>query len=447
MFGVLCASPLRGDNSEREQAENWHQWRGPMANGTGPLANPPVHWDAKANIKWKTAIPGRGSSTPIVWKDQVFILTAVPTDRIAEPGDLAKQDPRFPKKTVAPKYYYQYIVLSFDRETGKLRWRHTAAEQVPHEGHHPTHSYAAGSPTTDGRILCVSFGSRGVYGYRLNGELLWKRDFGRLNTRLGWGEAVTPVLHENALLLNWDQEDESALICLDARTGQTKWKASRDEKTSWNTPLVINRQGRAQIVVNGTKRIRSYDLISGEMLWTCGGMTVNPIPSAVADAARVYCMSGYTGSAACAIPSDAHGELTGANQVAWRYTRGTPYVPSPLLVANRLYFTQGNDALLTVLDAERGTSILDRVRLPGQRSFYASPVAAAGRVYLVDREGVTLVLRQSDKFEILATNRLDDGFDASPAVAGKQLFLRGGKYLYCIEEGAETTAGSSVSGN
>jgi outer membrane protein assembly factor BamB len=447
MFGVLFAGPLRGDNSEREQMENWHQWRGPKANGTGPLANPPVHWDAKTNIKWKTLIPGRGSSTPIVWKDQVFILTAVQTDRIAEPGALPKQDPRFQKMTVAPTHYYQFVVMSFDRRTGKLRWRHTATEQVPHEGHHPTHSYAAGSPTTDGKILCVSFGSRGIYGYCLNGELLWQRDLGQLNTRLGWGEAVTPVLHGNALLLNWDQEDASALICLDAHTGQTNWKASRDEKTSWNSPLVITRQGRAQVVVNGTKRIRSYDLTSGELLWTCGGMTVNPIPSAVADAARVYCVSGYRGSAAAAISLDAHGDLTEANQVAWRYTRGTPYVPSPLLVENRLYFTQGNDALLTVLDAERGTPILDRVRLPGQKSFYASPVAAAGRIYLVDREGVTLVLKQSDKLEILATNRLDDGVDASPAIAGKQLFFRGEKYLYCIEESAETSAGSSASGN
>jgi outer membrane protein assembly factor BamB len=447
LFGVLFAVPLRGDDSDRRQLENWHQWRGPKANGTGPLAIPPVHWDAKTNIKWKTPIPGRGSSTPIVWNDQVFILTAVQTDRIAEPGALPKHDPRFPKKTVPPNHYYQFIVLSFDRDTGKLRWRHTATEQIPHEGHHQTHSYAAGSPTTDGNILCASFGSRGIYGYRLNGELVWQRDLGKLNTRLGWGEAATPVLHGNALVLNWDQEDASALICLDARTGKTNWTTPRDEKTSWNTPLVVTRQEQTQVVVNGTKRIRSYDFTSGELLWAYGGMTVNPIPSAVADGARVYCMSGYLGSAACAIPLAAHGDITDTDQLAWRYTRGTPYVPSPLLVGSRLYFTQANNAQLTVLDAERGTPILDRVRLPGQNSFYASPVAAAGRIYLVDREGVTLVLKQSDKLEILATNRLEDGVDASPALAGKQLFLRGKKYLYCIEENTATNAGASASGN
>jgi outer membrane protein assembly factor BamB len=437
-LGVLLVSlltvPVRGADFERDCRDNWHQWRGPEANGTAPTGTPPVHWDTHTNVKWKAALPGRGSSTPIVWKDQVFVLTAIPTDRTAEPESLPRTDPRFQKKTIAPTNYHQFVVLSFDRDTGKLRWRHTATEQVPHEGHHPSHSYAAGSPTCDGQLLYASFGSRGLYCYRLDGTLVWQRDLGRLNTRLGWGEAVTPVVHGHALLLNWDQEEASALLCLDAQTGQTAWRVERDEKTSWNTPLVVTRGGRTQVIVNGTKRIRSYDLATGKLLWTCGGMTVNPIPSAVADETRVYCMSGYTGSAACAIPLDAQGDLTRDDQLAWRYTRGTPYVPSPLLVDGRLYFTQVNNALLTVLDAKQGKPILDRVRLPGQKSFYASPVAAAGRIYLVDRDGVTLVLKQSDQLEVLATNPLEDGIDASPAIAGKQLFLRGEKYLYCIEE-------------
>jgi outer membrane protein assembly factor BamB len=446
LIGFL-AVPLRADDFEHELRLNWHQWRGPEANGTAPTGTPPVHWDAQTNLKWKAPLPGRGSATPIVWKDQVFVLTAIKTDRTAEPGSVPKVDPRFEKKTIAPTTYYQFVVLSFDRETGNLRWRHLATEQIPHEGHHPTHSYAAGSPTTDGRFLYVSFGSRGIYCYRLDGKLVWKRDLGRLNTRLGWGEAVTPVVHDNALLLNWDQEEASALICLDAQTGQTKWKMERDEKSSWNTPLVITQHGRNQVVVNGTNRIRSYDLASGKLLWMCGGMTVNPIPSVVADTARVYCMSGYKGSAVCAVPLDAQGDLTRDEQVAWRYPRGTPYVPSPLLLGDRLYFTQANNALLTVLDTREGKPILDRVRLPGQTSFYASPVAAAGRIYLVDREGTTLVLRQSDRLEILASNHLDDEIDASPAIVGKQLFLRGEKYLYCLEDKAGTGISGAASGN
>jgi outer membrane protein assembly factor BamB len=412
---------------------NWHHWRGPLANGTSPEADPPVAWGEKTNIKWKAPLIGRGSATPIIWRDRVFVLTAVKTDRISTGDEVPKPDPRFEKKTSAPSNYYQFLVLCFDRATGELRWQKTAAERVPHEGHHPTHSYAAGSPTTDGRFLYVSFGSFGIYCYDLDGTLIWQRDLGRLNTRLGWGEAVTPVVHGDALLLNWDQEADSALYCLDAKTGKTKWKADRQEKTSWNTPLVVEHNDRTQVVVNGTERICGYDLATGKVLWECGGMTVNAIPSPVAADGVVYCVSGYKGSAACAIPLDAKGDITDTAKVLWRYTKGTPYVPTPLLVGNRLYFTQANSALLTVLDTKSGKAILDQERLPSQTSFYSSPVAAAGRIYLVDQQGMTLVLKQSDKFEVLSRNQLDDHFDASPALAARQLFLRGERFLYCIE--------------
>jgi outer membrane protein assembly factor BamB len=429
----LLAPAVRGDDLALQRYDNWAQWRGPDANGTAPKADPPVTWDDKTNVRWKAPLPGRGSATPAVWGDRVFVLTAVETDRAAAAADPPKADPRFEKKTAAPANYYRFVVLCFDRGTGKLRWERVATEQVPHEGHHPTHSYAAGSPATDGQSLYASFGSRGVYCYDLDGNLRWRRDLGRLNTRLGWGEAVTPVVHGDALLLNWDQEADSALYCLDARTGRTRWKADRDEKTSWNTPLVVEYRGRAQVVVNGTTRIRSYDLETGEPLWQCGGMTVNAIPSAVAGDGVVYCVSGYRGAAAAAVSLDARGDVTGTDRVLWRYGRGTPYVPSPLLLGDRLYFTQTNEPLLTSLDVRTGKPVLDRERLPGLGTLYASPVAAAGRVYLVDRDGTTLVLKAGDRLEVLATNRLGDPVDASPAAVGRQLFLRGEKNLYCIE--------------
>jgi outer membrane protein assembly factor BamB len=435
----LLTATARGDDPARERLDNWHHWRGPLANGTAPKGDPPVRWDAKTNIKWKAELPGRGSATPIVWGDQVFVVTAVETDRTADAADLPKPDPKFPKNTKPPAKYYQFVVLSFDRETGKPRWRQTAAERVPHEGHHPTHSYAAGSPTTDGKSLYVSFGSFGIYCYDLAGKPQWQRDLGRLNTRLGWGEAVTPVIHRDNLLLNWDQEADSALYCLDARTGKTRWKVPRDEKTSWNTPLVVEHKGRCQVIVNATDRIRSYDLETGKELWRCGGMTVNAIPSAVSAGDVVYCMSGYKGASAVAISLDATGDLTAgevadSDKVLWRYRKGTPYVPSPLLAGDRLWFTEMNDPFLTTLDVKTGKPAIDHERLPRLKTLYASPVAAAGRVYIVDREGTTLVLKQGDKLEVLATNRLDDPIDASPVVVGKQLFLRGEKYLYCIEE-------------
>jgi outer membrane protein assembly factor BamB len=436
---VLLLVPHRttaGEPAAFAQAkyENWHHWRGPLATGVAPKADPPIRWDTNTNIRWKAPLPGRGSATPIIWGETVFVVTAIKTDRKAKPDELPKVHSTLDKKTDPPDHFYQFDVLAFERDSGKLRWRQTAATKVPHEGHHASHSYAAGSPTTDGQRLYVSFGSFGIFCYDFDGKLLWQRDFGRLSTRYGWGEAVTPVLHGDLLLLNWDQEADSSLICLDARTGETKWRTKRDEKSSWNTPLVLETKSGPQVILNGTNRVRGYDLATGNEVWQVGGMTINAIPSPVAADGIVYVLSGYRGAAGVALPVEgARGSLDDAKQVLWRINKGTPYVPSPLLWGNRLYFTQTNQNLLTILDVKTGKALLDRERLPGIDSFYASPMGASDRIYFVDRNGTTLVLRRGDKLDILATNRLDDPIDASPAAVGKQLFLRGEKYLYCIE--------------
>jgi len=430
----FLSSVVRAGDLPAGALDNWHQWRGPLASGMAPRGDPPIHWDQKTNIKWKTEIPGKGSATPIVWGDQIFLLTALDTGRAAKPEELPKPDPHLEKKTKPPTTFYQFVVLCIDRHSGAIRWQKTAAEKVPHEGHHPTHSYAAGSATTDGRRVLASFGSFGIYCYDLAGNLQWQRDLGRMQTRFGWGEGSSPVLHGDTVIVNWDQEAGSFIVALDAGTGKTRWKVERDEPTSWATPLVVEHAGQTQIVVNGTKRARGYDFATGKLLWQCGGQTINAIPSPVADAEAVYCMSGYTGSATFAIPLGASGDLTDTGKSLWHYGKATPYVPSPLLADDRLYFTQSNNAILTCLDAKTGKVLLDRARLPGLTSLYASPVGAADRMYIADRDGTTLVLKRAPQVEILATNRLDDPIDASPAIVGKQLFVRGAKYLYCIEE-------------
>jgi outer membrane protein assembly factor BamB len=434
LAALLAAAPVFAGDIDADRLANWHHWRGPNADGSAPAADPPVQWDCATgkNVKWKAPLPGKGSASPVVWGDRVFVLTAVETDRVAKPEEMPKPEPKFEVKTDPPRNFYKFVVLCFDRGTGKLRWEKVAAERVPHEGHHVTHSYAGGSPTTDGRHLYVSFGSFGNYCFDLDGNLKWSRDLGRIHSRLGWGEAVTPVLHGDNLLLNWDQEADSALYCLDARTGETRWRAPRDERTTWNTPLVVEHNGRTQVIVNGTNRIRSHDLKTGEVIWSCGGMTVNPIPSPVRFGDAVVVMSGYNGRAAVAVPLDAAGDLGTGGKVLWRYGKGTPYVASPALAGDRLYFTDERQGILTVLDAKTGKPVIDAERLPGAAQFYASPVFAGGRVYLVDRNGTGLVLKPGNELEVLATNKLGDPVDASPAAVGKQLFLRGEKFLWCI---------------
>lgn len=441
MRELFCAVVLLGivgwvAAEESADVNNWPAWRGPFANGVAPAsADPPIHWDANTNIKWKFELPGRGSATPIIWGDQVFIVSASKTDREARPEELPKVDPRFVVKTNPPTAFHRFEVFSLDRETGKTIWHQVATEAVPHEGHHQTHSYAAGSPTTDGKRLYVSFGSFGIYTYDLAGNLLWKRDFGRMYTRFGWGEAVTPVVHGESLILNWDQEANSKLIVLDAVSGETRWEVARDEKTSWNTPQVVEYEGRTLVILNATKRVTAYDLADGKIVWDVGGMTVNAIPSVLVADGVAYVMSGYQGAAAVAVPLGSTGDLTDApDKVIWRYNKGTPYVPSPILVDGRLYFTKENNQVLTILDAKTGIPIMERGRLPDVTTFFSSPMAAAGRLYFVDQLGTTLVMKAGTEIEVLAVNKLDEPINASPAVVGKTLFLRGDKYVYAIEE-------------
>lgn len=424
LFAVgLAATRLRAQS-------NWPIWRGPTGNGVAAAdAEPPLQWSSNQNVRWKVPIPGEGSSTPIVWKNQIFLLAAEPTDRRGEPeipkDELAKTNP--------PEFFYRFLVLCYDRATGKELWRRVANEVVPHEGRHPTNSYASSSPVTDGRRLFVSFGSYGLFCYDLDGNLLWNRELGRMRTRYGWGEATSPTLSGDRLIVNWDHEGPSFIAALDAKTGKTVWKRARDEPTSWATPYAVEYEGKTQVIVNGTNRVRSYDLESGEVLWSCGGQTVNAIPSPFVIDDVAYCLSGYRGAAAFAIPLSASGDVTDSPAIRWKHGKDTPYVPSALAYQGRLYFTRGNQAILTCLRLADGELIFGPERLPTIRSIYSSPAAAKGRVYLVGRDGATLVLQAGDAFKVLATNKLDEPIDASPAIVDRQLFLRGKQHLYCIE--------------
>jgi outer membrane protein assembly factor BamB len=335
--------------------------------------------------------------------------------------------------------------MCVDRESGRTLWQKIAREEVPHEGHHPDGSFASASATTDGKRVYVSFGSRGVYCYDMAGEQKWTRDFGHMTIFNRFGEGTSPVVHGDSLVLNWDHQGGSNIMCLDAATGETRWKVDRDETTTWATPLLVDRDGRTQVITHGVKRVRSYDLKTGELIWACGGQGPSAIPCPVTDGKLTFAMTGFMLNTLTAIPLDSSGDITqDKEKIAWKRNQGTPYVPSPLLYGDLLYFTSSNKGILTVLKASTGEPLVDRQRLQGIQNIYASPVGAAGRVYLTSREGNTLVIKHGE-FEraegdektpgkpiILATNKLDDRFDASPVVIGNQMILRGREYLYCI---------------
>lgn len=334
-----------------------------------------------------------------------------------------------------PSEVHQFVILSLDRQSGKVLWQQTAREEVPHEGYRQNEgSFASSSPLTDGQHVFAYFGSRGLYCYDLNGKLQWSQDLGKMRIALGFGEGNSPTLSGDSIIVNWDNENGSFIIALDKNTGKTLWKEPREERTSWSTPLVVEYDGKPQVVTAATSKIRSYEPATGKLIWECGGLTRNVIPSPVAGGGVVYCMSGFSGNALLAIRLGRTGDLTGTDAIVWSHKRNTPYVPSPLLYGDKLYFFSNNNGILSCFDAKSGQALINAERLEALPRVYASPVGASGRVYLAGRDGTTIVLKQSDKLELLATNSLDEKFDASPAAVGQELFLRGKEHLYCIAE-------------
>ncbi len=416
---------------------NWPTWRGPLHCGVAPKASPPTTWGEGKNIRWKVALPGEGNNSPIVWGDRVYVQVAIPTEKKGEPAPAQPEGQRGGFGGGGrPENVYQFAILAYDRKTGKEVWRHVAREEQPHEGSHRDGSLAPCSAVTDGQQLFAYFGSRGLYCFDMNGKLQWERDLGDMKTRNGFGEGASPALTDDSVVITWDHEGDSFIVALDRKTGEPRWKKDRDEATSWATPFIVETKNGKQVVAPGTKAIRAYDLTDGGEVWQWRGLTANCIPSPVQHGPLLILMSGFRGQAAVAIrPEGAKGDITDSASVVWTFNEATPYVPSPLLFGNELYFLDNNKAILTCLNAATGEVHYKQQRLEGTSGgVYASPVAAGDYVYLPTRDGTTFVLKRGPKFEIVATNKLDDGLDASPALVDGEMYLRGSKHLYCIAE-------------
>jgi outer membrane protein assembly factor BamB len=406
----------------------WGQWRGPHWTGVSKAANPPTTWAEGKNVRWKVVIPGRGSATPVVWGDRVYLLTAVPTG--------VEGDAQHAQMGAKPRIPHRFLVMAIDRRTGKTVWQQTAKEETPHEAAHGENgTWASPSAIVDGEHVIASFESRGIFAYDMNGTLVWQKDLGDKRMRNTFGEGSTPALHGNTLVVVWDHQGESFVVALNKRTGEEIWRKTRKEIDTWATPLVMSVNGRAQAIVPAMNQIISYDLATGDVVWETAGLTMNPIPTPVTDGTMAYLMSGFRGNSLKAINvAAAKGDITGTPAIVWSMDRETPYVPSPLLYDGILYFLKSNNGLLTAVDAKTGTPHYVATRIDAIPNVFASPAGAAGRIYIPGREGATVVLRNGPKLDIIATNHLDDGFDASPALVDGELYLRGYKHLYCIAE-------------
>ena len=416
-------------------SDYWPSWRGQDCTGVSEKHNPPIKWSETENIKWKVKLMGDGSnSSPIIWEDKIFFQMAVKTEVVGKSVTSDSSGNSGRSRRPSPTNVYQFNLVCLDRNNGELLWQRAVREVLPHEGHHRDHGFASFTPATDGKLVWANFSSRGLYCYDMDGNLKWSKDLGHMNTLLSFGEGGSLALAGDAVVVVWDHQGESFIIALNKITGETIWKKQRDEASSWSTPLPIEVNGKTQIITSAAKFIRSYDLKTGDLIWQCGGLTRNVIPTPVTGFGMVYCTSGFRGSSLLAIELGHKGDLSGTDAVKWQVTEGTPYVPSPLLYGDKLYVSSVNNSIISCYNAKTGKPYFVKERIEKIRGIYASPIGAAGRVYFVGRNGVTYVLKASEKLEVLAINTLDDGFDASPAIVGNEMYLKGKDNFYCIAE-------------
>lgn len=412
----------------------WPQWRGPLATGAALKGNPPIQFSESQNLKWKIPIPGKGHATPIVWGDKVIIETAVPTGVKVTDNSELKEDGNSWMEATSTDLVLDYIVILVRLADGEILWETTVTSEKPQENTHKLGSWASNSPCTDGERIYAYFGSRGIYCLDFEGNILWKRDFGQMEKVMSFGEGSSPYLYNGRLFIQWDQEGDSYIYALDAKTGNVVWSDKRDEGSSWATPLVVEVDGETQVITAASNLVRSYDFNTGEIIWSCSGLTRNVIPNPKVADGILYVTSGYRGNALMAIDlAKAKGDISGSDVILWTYNKDTPYTPDNLLMGGRIYFLRANNGELTCLDAKTGEVIYSREKLEGISTLFSSPTGVENRLYIA-AENICLVINAGNKFEIQASNPLRDNFHASPVIVGNKLILRGFNSLYCFEE-------------
>jgi len=327
---------------------------------------------------------------------------------------------------------HTFKVLAVSADTGKVLWEQTAWEGTPYDNRHRKSSFASATPVTDGTMVFAFFGSEGLYAYDMNGKLAWKADLGKLGT-VGMGTGTSPILYENLLILQCDEEMGAAsfLVALNKKTGKEVWRVARKVQVSWATPILVSTAKRAELITIGNEAVISYDPATGKELWRHKGVDSNAIPSPVANQEMVFVSAGFPTKIAMAIRLGASGDLTNSPNVLWKYEKGTAYVPSPILYDDYLYLTTDR-GILTCLDAKTGEVKYEGGRIPIPATFTASPVAFEGKILLTSEDGDTFIVKAGPKHEILGTNSVGEPVYASPAISGQRIFIRGEKNLYAI---------------
>ena len=439
-MGVVLVSVFSAGAFGADADSNWPTWRGPRSNGVVVEGNPPLTWSDTENVKWKVPVPDTSNSTPVVWGDRLIFLSNVATaedKRTPPPFDFKTMKPTDGGREIfmpVPAVPYRFNVVCLSRKDGSTLWTTKVAEVVPHEGHHGDTGFTSTSAITDGEYIWASFGSRGLHCLDMDGEIKWSVDLMDMLSFRAFGECAGAAIAGDTIVVLGDHVGQSRIWAFNKLTGEKLWEKDRDEDTSWTTPAMAMVDGRYQAIIAAEKTVRSYDVETGDVVWEASGLTRIAIPSPVLGDGMVYVMTGEGRASLMAIELGHTGDLTDTDAIKWRLNRNQPYVSTPLLYGNKIYTFPRVSASLSCYNAETGEPFFESQRLEGLKQIYSSAIGAAGRVYLTGRAGTTIVLKHSDEFEVLATNSLGEGVDASLVVIGDELYIKGKKHLYCIAE-------------
>ena len=417
-------------------AADWPQWRGPGGQGISTESALPATWGPDENVAWKTALPGSGRSQPIVWGNRVFLTADVDAgpapDGHAAPEHLIEGKPFLHPDSTGANRRHALKVVALDLDSGAIVWERTAYEGPVFDNIHRRSSYASPTMITDGALVYAYFGPEGLYAYDFQGTLRWKASVGNF-ALLGMGTGSSPVLAGGLIVIQRDENagQDSRLLAFDKQTGEEVWRTPRPVSASWSTPLVVDVDGRTELITNGNEFVIAYDPATGRELWRAKGLESNAIHTPLSGHGLVIVSAGYPAKRVMAIRPGGSGDITGTDRIVWTYARGTGYVISPILYGDHVYLIS-DSGIVTCLDAKAGDVRYEGGRVPEPGSFMASPVAFDGKLLLTSSDGDSYTIKAGPVHEVVAKSSIDEPVASTPAVAHGRLLLRGEKHLYCI---------------
>ena len=411
---------------------NWPGWRGPASNGVSEETKLPTEWTPDSHIQWKTELPGRGNSSPVIWGDRIFLtaeLEGETVEGIKPPAHTLRGKPfRHPDSTAADRIH-KLLVMALDRNSGAIVWQKTAYEGLVYDEHHKKGTHASPTAVTDGKLVYFYFGAGGLYAYDFNGKQVWSMDPGKVGT-IGMGAGTSPVIDAERLYLLCDMEEGegSYIAALDKKTGKTVWRNSRTEKVSWATPVLMKPEnGPPELLTSGLDAVIAYEPSTGKVLWKTQGVGGNAVPSMVYTQGIAVFTAGYPDKHTIALRPGGTGDV----KPLWEYNKGSAYVPSPIAYGDFVYLIT-DKGILTCIDVKTGEVKYANGRVPVPATFSASPIAYDGKLLLTSEDGESFLIKAGPVHEVLGRNSVGEAVYASPAVAQGTIFIRGAKHLFAI---------------